>query len=312
MAAPSGSGPDQRRIAGAVGLAEGVAAGNQRDGLLVVHRHAAERFADVPRRRDRIRLAVRPFRIHVDQAHLHRAERILKLAFAAVAFVPQPRPLGTPVELFGLPDIGAAAAETERLEAHRLEGDVAGENHQVGPGDFPAVLLLDRPQQPARLVEVRVVRPAVERREALLAGAGAAAAVGDAVRARAVPRHADEQRPVVAKVGRPPVLRVRHQGMQVLDHGIQVEALEFLGVVERLAHRIGQGGVLVENLKVQLVRPPVAVRVSAGAARERALARALVSLCVHVSLRSCSAFFPVSVYKDHQCLESDPASGSAQ
>src|SRR5262245_19755779 len=28
---------DQRRIAGAVGFAEGVAAGNQRDGLLVVH-----------------------------------------------------------------------------------------------------------------------------------------------------------------------------------------------------------------------------------------------------------------------------------
>jgi hypothetical protein len=39
--------PDQRRIAGAVGLAEGVAAGDQRDGLFVVHRHARERFADV-------------------------------------------------------------------------------------------------------------------------------------------------------------------------------------------------------------------------------------------------------------------------
>src|SRR5438105_8140672 len=94
---------------------------DQRYGLLVVHRHAEERFADVPGRRDRIRLAVRPFRIDVDQAHLHRAERILKLAFAAVAFVAQPRPLGTLVELFRLPDIGAAAAETERLEAHRLE-----------------------------------------------------------------------------------------------------------------------------------------------------------------------------------------------
>ncbi len=258
-----------------MGFAEGVAAGNQRDGLLVVHRHAKEGFADVLGRRDRIRLAVRPFRVHVDQAHLHRAERILELAFAAVAFVAQPCPLGTPVELFGLPDIGAAAAETERLEAHRVESDVAGENHQVGPGDFPAVLLLDRPQQPARLVEVRVVGPAVEGGEALLAGAGAAAAVGDAVRARAVPRHADEQPPIVAKVGRPP-------------HGVQVEAPELLGVVERLAHRIGQGGVPMENLQVQLVRPPVAVHLSAG---ERALARALVSLCVHVSLRACSAFF---------------------
>ena len=74
-----------------------------------------------------------------------------------------------------------------------------------------------------------------------------------------MPRHADEERPVVAEVGRPPLLRVRHQGMQVLDHGIEVEAFEFLGVVERLAHRIGQGGVLVET-EVQLVRPPVAVQ----------------------------------------------------
>ena len=175
---------DQRRIAGAVGLAEGVAAGDQRDGLFVVHRHAEEGLADVLRRRDRVRIAVRSFRIDVDQAHLHRAERLRQLTFAAVAFVAEPGALGTPVELFGLPHVGAAAGEAEGLEAHRFERDVAGENHQVGPGDFAAVLLLDRPQQAARLVEVRVVRPAVERREALLAGAGAAAAVGDAVGAR--------------------------------------------------------------------------------------------------------------------------------
>jgi hypothetical protein len=50
--------------------------------------------------------------------------------------------------------------------------------------------------------------------------------------------------------------------------------------------------------------------VCAGSARERALARALVSLRVHVSLQSCSAFFlSRSVYKDYQCFESDPASG---
>src|SRR5436190_1088739 len=85
------------------------------------------------------------------------------------------------------PAISATAGEAECLEAHRFERDVAGENHQVGPGDFPAVLLLDRPQQPARLVEVRVVRPAVERGEALLPGAGAAAAVRDAVGTRTVP-----------------------------------------------------------------------------------------------------------------------------
>ena len=64
----------------------------------------------------------------------------------------------------------------------------------------------------------------VQRREALLSGAGAAAAVGDAVGARAVPRHADHQTAVVAEVGRPPLLRIRHQGAQVLDNGLEVEA----------------------------------------------------------------------------------------
>ena len=252
-----------------MGFAEGVAAGNERDGLLVVHRHAVERFPDVLGRRDRIRLAVRPFRIDVDQPHLDGGKRILQLAFAAVAFIPQPRPLGTPVELFGLPDIGATAAETERLEAHRLQRDVSRENHKIGPGDFPAVFLLDRPQQPARLVEVGVVRPAIERRKALLTRAGAAAAIGDAVGARAVPGHADHQAAIVTEIGRPPFLRFRHQGMQVLDHGVEVEGLEFLGVVERLAHRIGQSRVAVENRNVQRVRPPVAVLGSAPA-RERA------------------------------------------
>src|ERR1700735_3587603 len=38
---------DVGRIAGAVGLAERVPAGDQRDGLFVVHRHAEECLADV-------------------------------------------------------------------------------------------------------------------------------------------------------------------------------------------------------------------------------------------------------------------------
>src|SRR4051794_32096360 len=84
-----------------------------------------------------------------------------------------------------------------------------------------------------------------------------------------MPGHPNEQPPVMAKVGRPPILRIRHQGMQVRDYGIQVEAVEFLGVIECLTHRIGEGRVLVENLNVQLVRPPVTVR---APARERALA----------------------------------------
>src|SRR5208283_1654258 len=114
--------------------------------------------------------------------------------------------------------------------------------------------------QPARLVEIRVVRPGVDRREALLAGAGTAAPIADAVRTRGVPRHANEESPVVAEIRRPPVLAVRHQRLEVLLQRFEVELLELFGVVEILAHRIGLGRVLAENLEVQLVRPPVAVR----------------------------------------------------
>jgi hypothetical protein len=47
--------------------------------------------------------------------------------------------------------------------------------------------------------------------------------------------------------------------MKIFDYSIQVEALEFLGVIKLLAHRIGQVGMLMESLKVQLIRPPVTV-----------------------------------------------------
>jgi hypothetical protein len=71
----------------AVRLAEGVAAGDERDGLLVVHGHAAEGLADVLGRRERIGVAVRALRVHVDEAHLHGGERVLQLALAGVALV---------------------------------------------------------------------------------------------------------------------------------------------------------------------------------------------------------------------------------
>ncbi len=125
------------------------------------------------------------------------------------------------------------------------------------------------------------------------AGAGAAAAIADAVRARAVPRHANKESPVVAEIRRPPVLAVRHQCVEVLLQRFEVELLELFGVLEGLAHRIGQGRVLAENLEVQLVRPPVAVRPHSEVRRpvhDRAFARLLVSLCVHIFLQSWLKF----------------------
>ena len=72
--------------------------------------------------------------------------------------------------LFGRPDIGTAAAESKSRQAHRLEGTVTREDQQICPRDLLTVLVLDRPQQPARLVEVDVVGPTVEWGEALCAG----------------------------------------------------------------------------------------------------------------------------------------------
>jgi hypothetical protein len=54
MGAASGSGPTSFGVAGAVALAEGMAAGDQGDGFLVVHGHAAEGLAHVAAGGDRV------------------------------------------------------------------------------------------------------------------------------------------------------------------------------------------------------------------------------------------------------------------
>src|SRR5467141_4097221 len=153
-----------------------------------------------------------------------------KLPVTAVALIAEPGVLMAPVDLVGLPDVLSPETEAERLEPHRFQGTVAGEDHQVRPGDLPAVLLLDRPEQPARLVEARVVGPAVEGGKALRTAATTAPPIGDAVRAGGMPRHPDEERPVVSVVGRPPVLRRRHHLDEVLLECVEVEGLEPLPV----------------------------------------------------------------------------------
>src|SRR5207244_12333083 len=46
----------------------------------------------------------------------------------------------------------------------------------------------------------------------------------------------------------------------VLLQRVEVEGLELFRVVEVLTHGVGQGRVLVENLQVHLIRPPVPIR----------------------------------------------------
>src|SRR5262249_42383639 len=88
-----------RRNGSAVGFAERMAASDQRDGLLVVHGHAAECFPNVPGGGDWIGFAVRSLGIDVDQPHLNGAERIFKHAVTGVTLVSQPRFLFPPVDV---------------------------------------------------------------------------------------------------------------------------------------------------------------------------------------------------------------------
>ena len=271
-------GANMGRVAGAVRLAEGVATGHEGNGLFVVHRHAGEGLTHVAARGDRVGVAVRALRVDVDEAHLDGCERVLKVTLTAVAIVLEPSAFRTPVDvLLGLPDVDAAAGKAEGIEAHRLERHVAGKDVEVTPGDAVAVLLLDGPEEAAGLVEVAVVGPAVERREAEGAGAGAATTVGRAVGAGSVPGHADHEAAVVAPVGRPPGLAIGHEGREVLLHRGEVELAEGLGVVEVGAQRVGRNGVLVKNLQVNLVGPPVTVGTATNGLlpENRALAFAL-------------------------------------
>ncbi len=300
--------PDIVRRPCTVGFAEGVTASDQRHGLFVIHGHATEGFTDIQRRLDRVRIALRSFRVDVDQAHLHGGKGVFQIApmlgaafliavlirfgdqssiarflhhfvFAIAGVATQPLAFRAPIHVFiWRPDVRTAARETEGFKTHALQGDVTGENNQVGPGNFTTVLLLDRPQQTAGLVQADVVRPTVEGRETLLARARATTTVTCAVGTGTVPGHAYEERAIVPKIRWPPVLGIGHQRTQVLLERREVEALERFGVVKAFVHGVGQGRVLVQDLQIQLVRPPVAVRcAAAGGMVERAF-----RFCRHV------------------------------
>ena len=114
--------------ASAVHLAERVTASDKRNGLFVVHRHAAEGLTYVDTRSDWIWVAVRAFGVHVNETHLDGAQWLHQLAVTAVALVVEPAGLGAPVDLFGFPHVRAAAGEAEGCEAHGLEGHVAGQD----------------------------------------------------------------------------------------------------------------------------------------------------------------------------------------
>ena len=122
------------RVGSAMGFAEGVTSGDESDCFGVVHGHTCERLPDVLGRRERVGFPVRSFGVHVDQAHLHRAEWIGEHSVSAVTLITKPFGFRSPVDvLFGFPHVLTATTEAERLETHRLQRHIPSENHQISP-----------------------------------------------------------------------------------------------------------------------------------------------------------------------------------
>ena len=239
-----------------MGLTKRVTARNQRDCFFVIHRHTTKGLADIMGREHRIGVAVGAFGVHINQTHLYRCEPITKLTTLGITLIGQHLCLGTPVDPLGLPIVRATTCKTEGFEAHVFHRHIAGEDHEVCPGDLVAILLLDRPQQAAGLVEVAVVRPAVQWLEALLTAIGATATIRSAVGAGAVPGHTDKERTIVAVISRPPRLRGGQRLVDIRLQCLKIQPRELGRVVKIGSQRVGAALVLTQGRQIQAGRPP--------------------------------------------------------
>ena len=230
-----------------MGFTKRVSASNQRHRLFVVHGHAAEGFANIVRRQHRIRIAVGALRVHINESHLYSRESFSQLTTLSVPLIRQHLGFGAPVNPLRLPVVGAPTGKAEGLEAHVLHGHVARQHHQVCPGNLVAILLLDRPQQATRFVEIAVIRPTVQRLKSLLAAVGTAAAICRAVGTRAVPGHAHKERSVVTVISRPPWLRRRERGVDIGFQCLEIELGKLRSVIKITAKRVGAALILPQG-----------------------------------------------------------------
>ena len=91
-----------------------------------------------------------------------------------------------------------------------------------------------------------------------------------------MPGNAGKHADIAAPVSWPPGLAFSHQCTQVALQCFYIQLLEFFGVVEVLTQRVGLAVVLVKNVEVECIRPPIAVGLTAGchcAMHDRAFAR---------------------------------------
>ena len=85
-----------------------------------------------------------------------------------------------------------------------------------------------------------------------------------------MPRHADQERPVLAVVGGPSRLLGSEGPFDVLLNDFDVEVGKRLGVIEVFTEGIGFGRVLPQGGEVKLVWPPIEVELALLGVAQRA------------------------------------------
>ena len=187
-----------------------------------------------------IRIPIGPLRIYIDQSHLYSSQWVFKVTLAGVPLIVQPRPFGSPVDIIlGFPDVWTTATEAESFKAHGLQRHIPGKNEKVCPGNFTTVLLLDWPKQTTGLIEISIIGPAIKRSKALSTGPPASAAIRSTVSTGSMPGHPNEERTIVPKICRPPVLRIGHQIIEIFFKGIVIDGLKLFPIIKIILHRIG-------------------------------------------------------------------------
>ena len=135
-----------------MGLTKGMTTADKRDSFFVIHCHAAECVANIVGRGLWVRVSVRPFGVHIDEAHLHGGQWIFEIAVARVTTVGsaakfKPFRFLTPINIsLRLVDIFAPARKSEGFKAHRFHCDIPRKDNQVCPRNRIAIFLLDRPK----------------------------------------------------------------------------------------------------------------------------------------------------------------------
>eukprot|EP00041_Stephanoeca_diplocostata_P023823 m.593258 g.593258 ORF g.593258 m.593258 type:complete len:365 (-) comp22392_c0_seq9:328-1422(-) len=178
-----------------------MSATNECNRLRIIHGHPPERIADVENRQRRIRIPHGALGIQIDQPDSGRSER--RLAFPVCG-------AGCKRSLLrrwsqrctrrSVRVVDPASTEPKHRTAHAFNRYRSCQNEQISPRQPLPILLFDRPQQMAGLVEIGVVLPAALGVESLSPTVASSAPIGGAVRSRAVPCQAHEQRSIIAVV----------------------------------------------------------------------------------------------------------------